>query len=307
MQYGFNESLNLSFSLHNSKNFSALPNSFKNMGWILAIIFCLLLNGCATRTPCYQKDGPPPFDVDVSKIPNAKPKVERRAKYGNMSIYRVKGQNYCVMQNAKHYEERGMASWYGMRFHKLRTSSGEPYDLLAMTAAHKTLPLPTYVEVTNLRNHRKVIVKVNDRGPFACNRIIDLSYVAAKKLGMLGHGTAYVDVKAIDPNEAFSHRSLWAHNKCVKTNKYVAVNHCKGVYLQVGAFKSRLYAERLRTKLQLFVSSPIEITGRRIATLNSPSQNLYRVNIGPIQDVATVDTIKRKLRARGFSSKHIKV
>lgn len=272
-----------------SNTFKSVWN-FKNYLWLFLLTFSLFLSGCATK-PSYQKDGPPPFDVDVSKIPNAKPKVEPRAKYGNMPVYRVKGRNYAVMQSARHYEERGIASWYGMRFHKQRTSSGEPYDLLAMTAAHKTLPLPTYVEVTNLKNHRKVIVKVNDRGPFSSNRIIDLSYVAAKKLGMLGHGTAYVDVKAIDPSEAFSHRTLWAHNK----NK-----NSRGNYIQVGAFRNKLYAEKLRTKLQYIVSSPIQIT-------HLHATKLYHVNIGPIKDIATTDNIQKKLRAHGFEPKRIKV
>lgn len=288
--------------------------------WCVAIIFIILLNGCATH---YQKDGPPPFDVDVSKIPNAKPKSEHLAKSGNMSVYRVRGQNYHVMATSKNYQERGIASWYGMKFHRQRTSSGEPYDLLAMTAAHKTLPLPTYVEVTNIKNGRKIIVKVNDRGPFKPNRIIDLSYVAAKKLGMTGHGTALVDVKAIDPNEAFSHRSLWAHNNHpspsinlnnnlnnnthrLAVNKKYSHQHIqnktKTMYIQVGAYNNKQTAEKIKTRLGTVVSSPIQITH-----LAKQPKSLYRVNIGPIKDVATADTIKKKLRAIGITTKHIKV
>ena len=162
---------------------------------LLLLLFTLLLSSCSN----VSRDGPPNFYVDVSKIPNAVPKNEPKAKFGNMSSYSVRGKRYYTLPTSKNYSEIGIASWYGTKFHSRRTSSGERYNLLAMTAAHKTLPLPTYVEVTNLKNQRKIIVKVNDRGPFKPDRIIDLSYVGAKKLGMLGRGTTFVRVKAIDP------------------------------------------------------------------------------------------------------------
>lgn len=113
------------------------------------------------------------------------------------SSYRVFGKTYHVLKSSRHYAENGYASWYGRGFHHKRTFSGERYNMYKMTAAHKTLPLSTYVLVTNLNNHRQVIVKINDRGPFARNRLIDLSYAAAKKLGMLGHGTIPVSIKAV--------------------------------------------------------------------------------------------------------------
>lgn len=179
---------------------------------ILFIYF--FLAGCSTVT----KDGPPPYDVDVSRIPNAQPKVEKLSKYGNMPVYRVNGKNYYVMNSSKNYEAEGTASWYGTKFHKHNTSSGEKYDMLSMTAAHRTLPLPTYLQVTNEANGRSVIVKVNDRGPFADNRLLDLSYAAAKKLGMIGHGTAYVKVKAIDPTE-------YQNKEDIHTNSFYIVNN----------------------------------------------------------------------------------
>lgn len=263
--------------------------------WCIALVFFILISGCSTTG---RKDGPPPFDVDVSKIPNAKPKPEKLAKYGNMPVYHVNGQDYYVMNTAHHYEERGIASWYGMKFHAQRTSSGEPYNLLAMTAAHKTLPLPTYVQVTNLQNGKKVIVKVNDRGPFASNRIIDLSYVAAKKLGMLGRGTAYVDVKAIDPTEAHRHPQ-WLAAKKTKSHMLTAQrSNQHPVFLQVGAFKNKVYAENLKKRLTPLISSPIQMQ-----SLN----HLYRVKIGPINNVATEDNISKKLRAIGLTPKHTKV
>lgn len=176
---------------------------------LVTLSLCLLLTSCAFMR---HKDGPPNYNVDVSKIPNAVPKVEPRARYGNQKSYTVFGKRYYTLQSSHGYTAVGTASWYGTQFHTLRTSSGERYNMLAMTAAHKTLPLPTYVEVTNLRNHRKIIVKVNDRGPFSSNRLIDLSYVAAKKLGMIGHGTALVKIKAIDPR-SYQRDFILASNK----------------------------------------------------------------------------------------------
>jgi len=143
-----------------------------------------------------------PDDVTESflaSVPDAVPVQEERSRYGNPTEYEVMGRTYRVMGTSSGYEAEGMASWYGPDFQGRRTSSGEPYDMYAMTAAHPTLPLPTYVEVTNVENGRTVVVRVNDRGPFHPDRIIDLSYVAAWKLGMVGHGTARVRVRALEP------------------------------------------------------------------------------------------------------------
>jgi rare lipoprotein A len=136
----------------------------------------------------------PPPDT----VPDATPRSEPRARNGNPPFYDVFGKRYFVLSSSAGYWERGVASWYGPGFHKVRTSTGEPYDMYAMTAAHRTLPLPAYVRVTNLQNGRSVVVRVNDRGPFVGNRIIDLSYTAAVKLDMLRNGTALVEVRAID-------------------------------------------------------------------------------------------------------------
>ena len=140
--------------------------------FILLLFFLFILTSCSVIP---VQDCPPSGNIDVSKIPNATPKSEPRSRYGNPSHYVVNGKQYHVMKSSKDYEATGVASWYGSKFHKIRTSSGEPYDMLGMTAAHCSLPLPTYVKVTNLKNGRQVIVKVNDRGPFEKNRLIDLS------------------------------------------------------------------------------------------------------------------------------------
>lgn len=139
---------------------------YKNKLFPLLLIFFLLLSGCITKNE-------------------------------TVSEYRVSGQTYRVLKSNKNYREQGKASWYGKRFHKKRTSSGERYNMYQLTAAHKTLPLSSYVLVTNLMNGRQVVVKVNDRGPFVSGRLIDLSYAAAKKLGIVGMGTATVEVKAV--------------------------------------------------------------------------------------------------------------
>jgi rare lipoprotein A len=139
--------------------------------------------------------------VDLASIPDAVPRVEARSRYGNPPSYVVFGQRYHVLASSQGHVERGTASWYGPGFHSARTSSGEPYDMYAMTAAHKTLPIPAYARVTNLRNGRSVVVRINDRGPFVGDRIIDLSYTAAWKLDMLRTGTAPVEVRVLSPGD----------------------------------------------------------------------------------------------------------
>lgn len=256
--------------------------------FILGLI--VLLAGCAHT----YKDGPPGFNVDVTRIPNAKPKTEPLSRSGNKP-YSVFGRKYFVMPSSKGYEERGIASWYGRKFHAHRTSNGERYDMLGMTAAHKSLPLPTYVQVTNLANGKKVIVKVNDRGPFLQNRLIDLSYAAAKKLGMVGHGTAYVDVKAIDPTIKVRPPSLMARAKghykfkTVKTTVTTKTTFTNPVYLQVGAFKSRSNAETLRRKLIGMTSSPV-----KVSLLN----HYYRVQVGPFHDTTAATRFNQQLKSQ---------
>jgi len=155
----------------------------------------------APGAPDFRRDRPPtnPRDVDLDTISDAVPRQEPLALYGNMPEYAVLGRVYRVLQDPEGYEDEGLASWYGEEFHGRRTSSGEPYDMYAMTAAHRTLPLPSYVEVTNLDNGQKVVVRVNDRGPFHGDRLIDVSYAAAHRLGMLGRGTAHVRIRVLTP------------------------------------------------------------------------------------------------------------
>jgi rare lipoprotein A len=265
-----------------------LPRFF----WLALYAVVLLLNGCSH---VHTKDGPPNYYVDETKIPNAVPKIERLSRIGNKPYYTVFGTRYYVMTSSLNYEEQGIASWYGTKFHTHHTSNGEKYDMLSMTAAHKTLPLPTYVLVTNLKNNKQVIVKVNDRGPFESNRLIDLSYVAAKKLGMLGHGTAYVDVKAIDPYTWNRPRPQHNHTVVVtrtvtrttthqqpKARYYTAVPDSlePTLYLQVGLFRHKVNITQI--------------------------QRIYHVEIGPFKDVAAARRASRHLKTVGINNKTIR-
>jgi rare lipoprotein A len=172
-------------------------------------VMLLLLAGCA-HAPPRPSPAPAPAPAapttvlprnapDVYQVPDAVPRDEPRSAFGNPPFYYVAGHRYVVLPSATGYVERGVASWYGTEFHGLRTSTGEPYDMFAMTAAHKTLPLPCYARVTNLSNGRSVVVRINDRGPFVSNRIIDVSYSAAARLDMIRNGTAFVQVEVLTP------------------------------------------------------------------------------------------------------------
>ena len=187
-------------------------NNFKIFRNLLTLLLVtMLVAGCANKSAQstakktnegrykVTKDYGPDNNVDVSHVVDAVPKVEVRSRGGNKSQYQVFGKNYSVLTSSLGYKERGGASWYGKKFHGYLTANGDKYDMYKMSAAHKSLPLPTYVKVTNLANNKQVIVRVNDRGPFHQGRIIDLSYAAASKLDMLGSGTAQVEVEAINP------------------------------------------------------------------------------------------------------------
>jgi len=167
---------------------------------LAAVLVLCILYGCSTNAPVVvQRDGGPTQDVDVSHVPDATPAPVVRTIAGNKSPYTVLGKTYRLLPDSKGYQQRGEASWYGTKFHGRRTANGEVYDMFAMTAAHKTLPIPSYVRVTNVNNGLSVVVRINDRGPFHGDRIIDLSYAAAKKLGFAGQGFTVVDLQDVTP------------------------------------------------------------------------------------------------------------
>ncbi len=208
------------------------------------------------------------------------------------------------MESSAGYVERGIASWYGTKFHGQYTSSREPYDMYAFTAAHKTLPIPCYAQVTNLRNGRMLIVRVNDRGPFVDNRLIDLSYAAADRLGILGTGTGLVEVRVIDPHAmSAAPAQIAADNSATPVTAETArppTPASPGLYLQVGAFQSRDNAERLREKLLNKASVAVDIIK---ATLNDGA--LYRVRLGPMENVEQADSLSTLIHQLGLGEPHV--
>jgi rare lipoprotein A len=267
-------------------------------GTLLAIV---LFTGCSSSGLLEPDDAAPPEPLDVSNIPNAVPRPEPLSRYGNPTSYVVNGKRYYTMPSSKSYKERGLASWYGTKFQGKRTSSGEPYNFYAMTAAHRSLPLPTYVEVENLQNGRSVIVKVNDRGPFHQNRIIDLSYTAAVKLGILGYGTGLVEVRAIDTSEpepahtpGFGQEPEAPRPVAQEKPRPVAQEKPR-LYLQVGAYHERRYAEQLHADLEAHKLGEVRI----VELTGEPT--FYKVHVGPLQDTAEANRINRKLKTLGIN------
>jgi len=259
----------------------------------LLLLIVAVLTGCATSRPggYYQDDGPHArVPVDIEKIPDAVPRHESPAARGN-SPYKVFGVSYTPLRQASGYRERGIASWYGKKFHGRLTSSGESYDMYAMTAAHKTLPLPTYVRVRNLNNGRSVIVRVNDRGPFHDNRLIDLSYAAAAKLGIIGTGTGIVEVEAVTADAPVM------ANRPVKP-EIIATAQASEVprlYLQVGAFGLRENAENLRNRLAAADLKPVHIeSGQR------DGAPVWRVRLGPVTSIEESDKLAARVTANGL-------
>jgi rare lipoprotein A len=301
----------------------------------LALPLCaavaLGMAACSSAPPRPQSPSPaatpePETPPPAQSLPDVVPRSEPRSRSGNPPFYDVLGKRYFVLSSNVGYLERGVASWYGPGFHKVRTSTGEIYDMYGMSAAHKTLPLPAYVRVTNLQNGRSIVVRVNDRGPFVGNRIIDLSYTAASKLDMLRNGTAMVEVRSLDaapapalapapvletpitaadsapaaapltasPLEATSAAAPLAGSAVTQ----VAVP--AALFIQAGAFSDPKNAERLVEKLRgggygkIFVRDN-EIAGRR----------MYRVRIGPVPNVAEFDRIVAALARVGVHDAHL--
>ncbi len=233
---------------------------------------------------------PPPAPEVLDAIPDAVPRVEPRSTHGNPVAYEVFGKRYFILASADGYRERGVASWYGPTFHARPTSSGEPYDMYAMTAAHKTLPIPAYVRVTNLSNGRSVVVRVNDRGPFVDNRIIDLSYTAAYKLDMTRAGTAFVQVEAITPG------TLGEAAQAVAAQPPPALQG-PVLYVQAGAFGVAANANQLAERLRREGIESVRVLEPDAAS------TLYRVRVGPIADVATFDAIAQRIERLGIETR----
>jgi rare lipoprotein A len=213
------------------------------------------------------------------------------------------GRRYYVMNDAAGYRERGVASWYGTKFHGLSTSSGEPYDMYAMTAAHKTLPLPSYVRVTHVDNGRSVVVRVNDRGPFIGDRIIDLSYAAAVRLGMHLDGTALVDVELIEPGGAPGRVVTAAVPEPVPAGNAEPVARAEpaaaAIWLQVGAFSDAQNAARLQARLASAGIREVVTSAQRRG-----ANTVHRVRVGPLSAADEAERMLERVRALGFGDAH---
>jgi rare lipoprotein A len=239
----------------------------------------------------YSDDGPPEsVPGDLASIPNAVPRDEPFHRYANRP-YTVFGRTYVPVVNKDPYKQRGIASWYGRKFHGQKTASGEPYDMFAMTAAHPTFPIPSYARVTNLKTGQWVVVRINDRGPFHSNRIIDLSYAAAARIGVAGPGSALVEVERVfdspEPQPALSAQTP-ALQAAVETP--VVVEEAAGLWLQLGAFSSRDGAESFRERAERELSwnhEPVQVT---------PREGLYRVRLGPYRNREEALAIADKVR-----------
>ena len=225
----------------------------------------------------YLDDGPdanPPPNLDA--VPDAVPKPEPLHKYANKT-YVALGHTYTPAASGKGYKAQGLASWYGRRFHGKRTASGEPYDMYAMTAAHPTLPLPSYARVTSLENGKSVVVRINDRGPFHSGRIIDLSYTAAHKLGFVQNGKGRVEVESITPEEIARDREADSE---------------AGTYLQLGSFTSRANAEKLLAR----AATQLDTRTNELVLLDQSDR--YRVALGPYSDPDSADQAAREVQQR---------
>ena len=286
-------------------------------------VLLIMLSACGGSN--IKGDGAPSSgSIRIPDLPDDPvPRPEPLSRYGNGPNYEVFGKRYTVMQSSANYEERGVASWYGKKFHGRLTSNREPYDMYQMTAAHKSLPLPTYVRVRNLKNNKSVIVRVNDRGPFVHNRIIDLSYAAATKLDMIRDGTSLVEVIAIsfdepgfdepDFDESGGDRPArqtvppspppaeTVANEAPATQTAQENPTQEGnVYLQVGAFGDRANAER---RLAMLWSAGIndafiyeDLTG---------DAAMLRVRIGPVNDVVQYDLLVEELETIGIADPYL--
>ena len=238
----------------------------------------LLAAACAQQPQRPEPPGPAP-DTGGESVAREEP----RARLGNPPFYEVAGKRYVVLASAAGHLERGVASWYGPTFHGGRTATGEIYDMNAMTGAHPTLPLPTWVRVTNLQNGRSVVIRLNDRGPFSSNRIIDLSRAAAGQLDMIRAGTTMVEV-----------RSLAGGNPVTQALAAAPPATAPHFYAQAGAFADKENAERLAERLRNAGVGKVAINESRV-----DGRRLFRVRVGPVAGVAEFDSLIERLRQTG--------
>lgn len=259
----------------------------------LSVLLALaLLQACSSPQPGksgdeYQatrytqaQDTAPLKHIGPDDVTDAVPRADPILAAGNKSPYTVNGQTYEILEDYRNYSEQGTASWYGSKFHGHETSNGEIFDIYQASAAHKTLPIPSYARVTNLSNGRSVVVRVNDRGPFHGDRLIDLSYAAAVKLDYMQHGTAQVEVAVLNIAGVDDRRDA-------KGGQYR--------YLQLGAFGSEASAQQMQAQLQAFIQAPVFIS-----EVDSAGKMLYRVRVGPVASSDELALVRQQLQDGGY-------
>ena len=274
-----------------------------NALFVLAVLTLVTLGGCSSQ-PVQRAEETAATETIINPP---------RGNRGNPAVYEVFGQRYFVLETSVGYRERGMASWYGEDFHGRSTSGGEPYNMYALTAAHKSLPIPTWVEVTHLGNGSRVIVKVNDRGPFVDDRIIDLSYAAAEGLGMVRAGTAMVEVRALgEPVGPAAVGSVTAELTEVVSPGFSIISAAAAatpgiddrpmqqVYAQVGAFSDRDNALRLVGTLKKGGYDAVFVLSD-----NGSAGELHRVRIGPLADLDEYDDLTERLASLGVNESRL--
>lgn len=279
-----------------------------NLVFLWVIIAALALAGCgsspADRSSDHSsrysisQDRAPRGDFDVSGLEDATPRYEAPRSAGNKSPYTVWGKSYRVLESNERYVQRGTASWYGEKFHGHKTSNGETFNMYTMSAAHKNLRIPSYAQVTNLDNGRSVVVRVNDRGPFHGDRLIDLSYAAAKKLGYLGSGTARVEVATInvrpDGSMTMAGRAFGDPQNQPAATEVASGN--RSLFVQLGSFSQRDPAQTLLDRAQRIVGNPMRV--REVVTATG---RFHRVQVGPFSNESDALETQTFLEDRGFA------
>ena len=260
---------------------------------LLTVVASLILGGCASAPETDHSsrytlatDRAPSGNFDVSGLDDAVPVYEAPRRAGNKSPYKVWGKQYSVLDSNDGYVERGTASWYGEKFHGHKTSNGETFDMYAMSAAHKSLQIPGYARVTNLDNGRSVIVRVNDRGPFHGDRIIDLSYAA---ISVRPDGAMFIAGEPFSSGDSTG----YSQNR-VKASGEMAING-RSLFVQLGSFSSRDPAEKLLSQVRAVLENPM-----RVRAVDTSSGRFHRVQVGPFSDEDSARRTQSLLEARGF-------
>jgi len=255
----------------------------------ILILFSLAIFGCSSslNTGYDSVHIPPAKSSSYKKTTYSTPGEKKPA---TQKPYKVKGVHYTPMANANGFVQTGIASWYGRKFHGRKTSNGETYNMYGMTAAHKTLPMNTWVSVHNLENNRKIVVRVNDRGPFVSGRIIDLTHTGASRLGMVGKGTAKVRITALGKATSYSKQTK-------DPITFQPVDYWKGNFtVQVGAFKVQANANRYRSKLSK------KYQNAHITTFSDDRGTFFRVRIGRFTNLKDAERFSEKIIVQGFGS-----